>query len=37
MPPPTMRTGSTACGDLPEMLQAVCDYYKRRFGVEGLT
>lgn len=23
--------------DLPELLQAVCDYYKRRFGVEGLT
>ena len=23
--------------DLPEMLQAVCAYYRRRFGVEGLT
>ena len=23
--------------DLPEMLQAVCAYYQRRFGVEGLT
>lgn len=23
--------------DLPEMLQAVCDYYRRRFGVAGLT
>ena len=23
--------------DLPEMLQAVCTYYQRRFGVEGLT
>lgn len=22
--------------DLPELLQTVCDYYKRRFGVEGL-
>lgn len=23
--------------DLPELLQAVCDYYQRRFGVAGLT
>ena len=23
--------------DLPELLQAVCDYYARRFGVEGIT
>ena len=23
--------------DIPEMLEAVCAYYKRRFGVEGLT
>ena len=23
--------------DLPEMLQAVCDYYKRRFGVDTIT
>ena len=24
-------------GDLPELKQAVCDYYARRFGVEGIT
>lgn len=24
-------------GDLPELKQAVCDYYERRFGVSGLT
>ncbi len=24
-------------GDLPELKQAVCDYYGRRFGVEGIT
>ena len=24
-------------GDLPELKQAVCDYYERRFGVEGIT
>lgn len=24
-------------GDLPELKQAVCDYYRRRFGIEGLT
>ena len=23
--------------DLPELKQAVCDYYKRRFGVDGIT
>lgn len=23
--------------DLPELLQAVCDYYERRFGVKGIT
>ena len=23
--------------DLPELKQAVCDYYARRFGVEGIT
>lgn len=26
-----------ALGDLPELKQAVCDYYARRFGVEGIT
>ena len=24
-------------GDLPELKQAVCDYYARRFGVEGMV
>ncbi|MCI7730148.1 pyridoxal phosphate-dependent aminotransferase [Enorma burkinafasonensis] len=24
-------------GDLPELKQAVCDYYERRFGVSGIT
>ena len=33
----TRRCGSTPCATCPSSSRRVCDYYARRFGVEGIT